>query len=84
MVDRKESREGAEQALDLGEEVLGASRSKTDIGVLVDAPGFDDSSLGELVNDEIDELDLTATVAPVIEELSERRPARFRSFRSLR
>jgi hypothetical protein len=55
----------------LGEQVLRAAGGEADVGVLVDAAGFDHAPLGQLVDDEVDELDLGAGVALVVEELGE-------------
>jgi hypothetical protein len=72
-IGRPEAFERLEQPVELvfGEQVLGAAGGETGVGVLVDAAGFDHASFGQLVDDEVDELDLCAGVALVVEELGE-------------
>jgi hypothetical protein len=72
-IGRPEAFERPEQPVELvfGEQVLGAAGGETGVGVLVDAAGFDHASFGQLVDDEVDELDLCAGVALVVEELGE-------------
>ncbi len=62
-----------EEAVDVGglEEGVGAVGAEVGEGGLVEAAGFDDSVLIEVVDDEVHELDLVGGEAGAVEELGE-------------